>query len=376
MLLPATKNPFSLLFLFLVAQIAVGLNVMFPMETFERLLALGKFEQYQKMVSLRTPAHSHPRTPSRNLLNEIHLVANYQALSNCPLRKPKAIAKMHVPTWQQIVYVETASDLTGYIIAADHQRKNIVLSFRGEMSTLQTEHNGIVLQVPYDLIEPDTPKETPHVHFGYYWAFRAVRTRMMNLLAATQKHYPSYRIVVTGYGYGAPIAVYAALDMSQVLDNPNRQLTLVTFGSPRPGDQMFAKMVNQYVRNHYRVTHHFDPYPQFPPPSFKYEHAGQEVYFSQAVMKKPLLCAKGLGEDPRCILGHGKWTNKKDHNDYWKSLKCAKGEQWGDAVKMTDAEKKQEQDAAQKANAATRKMLVDMFGEEKFFDVFQKIPIQ
>jgi len=135
-------------------------------------------------------------------------------------------------------------------------------------------------------------------------------------------------------------------------------------------------MVNEHVKNHYRVTHHFDPYPQFPPPSFKYEHAGQEVYFSQAVMKKPLLCAKGLGEDPRCILSHGKWTTKNDHNDYWRSIKCATGEEWGDAVKMTDAAKQQQQESSQKVKDATRKMLLETMGEEKFFDEFQKIPIQ
>jgi len=363
-----------LILLLLVSSFASAIDV-FPMETFQRFLALGKYTKYEKPVSLKTPSRR-PQPPSKRILSEIRLVANYQAMSYCPLRKPADIAKMRISTWQQILYVETAQELVGYIMAADHKRKSIVLSFRGAMSNLQKEHTALVFQVPYDLIFPDTPKETPHVHYGFYWAYMSIRDQMLDLAARAKKHFPSYRFVVTGYSYAGPISVYAALDLSQVLKHPDRELSLVTFGSPRPGDRMFAKMVNEHVKHYYRVTHHHDSYPHFPPPSFKYENAGQEVYFTQAVMKKPVLCAKGLGEDKRCILGHGQWTNEKDHHEYWVYPECKKEEEWGDVVKLSDDAKKSQLEKAKAATDAAHHLLTQKISEEKFFDEFQKVPIQ
>merc|ERR1712224_616186 len=112
----------------------------------------------------------------------------------------------------------------------------------------------------------------------------------------------------------------------------------VTFGGPRAGDAALAKRLDRALPRFYRVIHHADAVPHLPccipakashqrcSPScnntgcFAPWHAGQEIYYTDAVMKaSPRIC-NGLpsGEDDTFSDSLGFWTiGLDDHLRYF-----------------------------------------------------------
>jgi hypothetical protein len=252
---------------------------------------------------------------------------------------------MPYPHFDRILHVETVQSLCGYMIALDTKRKRIIVSFRGAMNQAQKFHVAYITPVPYSYLFPVRAGKTPHVHFGFFWGYLSIRRALMDKMSEYVYRLPGWSVSITGYSYGAPIAVYAALDIAanrkQVPDTPKR-VDLVTFGSPRPGDAEFARLVNYWVPNYLRVTNRNDIYPNFPPPAWLgYMHSGKEVHYTRANRQGLMQCATNkFGEDPRCALAQSKHASEQAHHEYWAYPECAKGEEWADLVPVQEAAKK------------------------------------
>lgn len=85
--------------------------------------------------------------------------------------------------------------------------------------------------------------------------------------------YPDRHLWITGHSLGGALAVLAA---SRV--NPDRKMSVYTFGQPRVGDGEFAAACQErFGRRYFRFVHGRDIVPRVPPFTPGYRHFGWEV---------------------------------------------------------------------------------------------------
>lgn len=87
-------------------------------------------------------------------------------------------------------------------------------------------------------------------------------------------------ILLTGHSLGA-ISTILAYDLSHYYDQYNI-IGLITFGSPRIGNDAFTKSINSLLIDYsYRVVHNNDVVPHLPPIEFNYSHVNTEILYNE-----------------------------------------------------------------------------------------------
>lgn len=103
------------------------------------------------------------------------------------------------------------------------------------------------------------------VHDGFHQAYDSVQT----VVESQPFHnFVGYDIVMCGHSLGGALATLCAAYISRLkLSNP---IHVVTFGSPRVGNDKFADIFNSKVAFHYRFVHDNDIVPMVP--KINYQH--------------------------------------------------------------------------------------------------------
>ena len=118
----------------------------------------------------------------------------------------------------------------------------------------------------------------PRIHEGFWNAYRSIRAELFRAIegAIDSKHEP---IFFTGHSLGGALAILAAYDVNLHFHSRFvRPISVYTFGSPRVGNYMFAKMYNEKVPWTYRVTLDGDMEVRLPAGmTGTYKHTGIEV---------------------------------------------------------------------------------------------------
>ncbi|KAG9283997.1 hypothetical protein G9A89_005326 [Geosiphon pyriformis] len=92
-------------------------------------------------------------------------------------------------------------------------------------------------------------------------------------------------LTFTGFGFGAAFAVFAALEYKR--EHQEKSITLITFGQPRVGDELFVHYTEHLLQKVWRVTYNDDWMPNFPiegldrekrGPAHKYSTSSRVVY--------------------------------------------------------------------------------------------------
>jgi predicted lipase len=106
-------------------------------------------------------------------------------------------------------------------------------------------------------------------------------------------------VFVTGHSLGGALATLAALDLRISLGLPD--VRVVSFGSPRVGNDIFSKWFEEEIGPHWRFTHNRDIVPSVPPGYMGFHHVAQEVWVVDVLSRRTLVgVCDGSGEDPRC----------------------------------------------------------------------------
>lgn len=112
----------------------------------------------------------------------------------------------------------------------------------------------------------------PPLNFGRYgttqfWenAANAQMTRLQTLGDG-----PTKPILVAGHSYGGAVACVLAAKL--LIANPGRDVRLLTFGSPKPGDIRLRELMSRSIRLHF--ANPLDPVPVCPPDQFYSVSAG------------------------------------------------------------------------------------------------------
>ena len=106
-------------------------------------------------------------------------------------------------------------------------------------------------------------------------------------------------VFVSGHSLGGALATLCALDLKINLKLPD--VRVVSFGSPRVGNYVFAKWFEQEIGPHWRFTHNRDIVPSVPPGYMGFYHVSQEVWVVDVLNGRTLVgVCDSSGEDPKC----------------------------------------------------------------------------
>ncbi len=109
-------------------------------------------------------------------------------------------------------------------------------------------------------------------------------------------------VFVSGHSLGGALATFCALEMKLVAKIDD--VRVVTFGSPRVGNAVFAEWFKQTVPQHVRFTHNRDMIPGLPPMYMGFSHIPREVWLVDVVPSRTLVgICDDSGEDARCHRG-------------------------------------------------------------------------
>ena len=95
--------------------------------------------------------------------------------------------------------------------------------------------------------------------------------RFRNVIKEQIKKNNPNKIIFTGHSLGSALASLLALDASMY---SGYDVSLLTLGAPRVGNSEFRKLMDEYVRDNYRIFFPEDPIANIPGVLFDYEHTG------------------------------------------------------------------------------------------------------
>lgn len=163
--------------------------------------------------------------------------------------------------------VEFLSDRAHAIAARSANGKVRVLAFRGtnadDPSDISTDAEAVLVPLARDGRE----NVDVRVHLGFQNALDSIRGKIMRWL----HDHPAAMTVFTGHSLGAALATLAACLCDEA--------RVITFGSPKVGDDAFAQMLSR--RNIVRYVDCCDMVCQVPPPLLGYSHAGTQIYINR-----------------------------------------------------------------------------------------------
>jgi predicted lipase len=126
------------------------------------------------------------------------------------------------------------------------------IAFRGTSSLTDVIYDLEGFQT--SIIEDKTVK----VHKGFYIQFLALKDWIDEILKTLKYD----KIIFTGHSAGGAIATIAASVYS--LNKQLKEITCISFGSPRVGNLHFKSFFTNNVKNHYRITNSHDEVPLLP----------------------------------------------------------------------------------------------------------------
>lgn len=231
-----------------------------------------------------------------------------------------------VPGFQpHLVHFDEAWDLLGY--AGYWPAANAkVLVFRGTDSSswYNWAENMRAWRTDASYPVPGAPKAL-RIHSGFLVLWNA------SSMAATFKagfgellaKHPDGPTILLGHSMGGALAHLAALDLK--IGFGLRDVRVVTFGSPRVGNAVFASFFGEHVSEAWRFTHGRDIVPSVPPQLMGFRHVSREVWLVDVAgasgdpVQRVIVCDDS-GEDPTChnsACRLGLCTSVADHLLYY-----------------------------------------------------------
>ncbi|MDH5404395.1 MAG: lipase family protein [Candidatus Heimdallarchaeota archaeon] len=163
---------------------------------------------------------------------------------------PEGIEIIHPP-------LNNVPTSTSGIVAKCTSHHTLFISFRGSQETTDWKRNFLLMKkVPYKLdgfnqkknilcrLFPKLCKE-PEVHEGFYGDYTSVRAQILEKVDAHLKKYPQSKIYITGHSLGAALAYICSVDLYYARAMKN--ICLLTFGSPRPGNEIFSTSLDKKI---------------------------------------------------------------------------------------------------------------------------------
>ena len=208
------------------------------------------------------------------------------------------------PSLSNMKLIQNDSKDSQAIIGYDQALDSIVISYRGTYNLSNIISDAKFLKDPLtDLIACSGCK----VHTGFKSGFDSLEIKMQEDLKSIQDLHSNAKIIVTGHSYGGALASLKAIS----LEKSGYKVSLITFGSPRVGNDEFSEYANKHITgDNIRVTYQDDPVISIPPTSLSFKHLGTEIQFYNK--KEYYLFPKNFDRQNNVDS-----TSFYDHSSYW-----------------------------------------------------------
>ena len=136
------------------------------------------------------------------------------------------------------------------------------------------------------------------VETGLYILYSKIKNDLFNQIIKISNKYNTKNLILTGHSMGS-IVTFIPFDL--YFNNINfNNIKLITFGSPRIGNNEFVNMFNSFNNiKSYRITHYYDIVPHVPQCILGYNHIPQEIWYDLNNYKY-VYCNDSKREDPYC----------------------------------------------------------------------------
>ncbi len=209
------------------------------------------------------------------------------------------------------------------IFGYNKEYNSIFVSFRGSENIQNWISNIQVSQInPY----------TDHniaVEKGFYNLFDSLQTNIYNVLNDLTFKYNTTQVILTGHSLGGALATLNAFDILYYKKDYKIH-SLITFGSPRIGNEYFAITFESYNIYSNRITHFYDIVPHVPEEFLGYRHISQEIWYNEPNTKYILCNDENGNEDSNCSNSCSplKCTSTSDHFNYLQIIMGVDGYCW------------------------------------------------
>ncbi|CAD5223964.1 unnamed protein product [Bursaphelenchus okinawaensis] len=167
------------------------------------------------------------------------------------------------------------STCSGYI-AVLHNDHAVVVSFRGTVNDKQF-FDEIVSAVMTKESFYGYGRVNKYFHDAYFTLWLS---GMKQLLYEVVDYYPQYTLWVTGHSLGGALATLASADLVGTGRFNAYNSLHYNFGSPRVGDEHFAKIFEKLLPDYYRVVHAQDTITTVYPTLLGYSHHHTQIWYN------------------------------------------------------------------------------------------------
>jgi len=218
-----------------------------------------------------------------------------------------------LPKLMNVTVVEDKNTDGKAYVGFEPNSLTIIISFRGTVAT-SFENWWSDLSSLKLVDSPYCPAANCQIGDGFSTAYMALREDLRDALYALQREHPESKVHVTGHSLGAALAHVCTSDLKNDGTDPD---AVITFGSPRTGNDEFVKYCSDTNRTRWRLTHHRDPIVHLPPmvAFSQFVHAPVEVFYMDSTGLAHRVC-DGSGEDENCSAGMIPLPTTTDHLHY------------------------------------------------------------
>ncbi len=174
----------------------------------------------------------------------------------------------------------------------DEYTKTLFIAFRGSSNIHNWIENIQATRIaPYNNTEITVEK-------GFYKAYNFIKLSLFDNLLSLKNKYNTNKLLITGHSAGSSYATLMSYDILTIFTQYKIKY-LITFGSPRVGNNKFVESFNSYPIESYRVTHYYDMVPHVPQEFLGYLHISREVWYNEE-NNDYKICDDNIEEDDTC----------------------------------------------------------------------------
>jgi|TARA_B100001094_G_scaffold69449_1_gene65918 hypothetical protein len=145
----------------------------------------------------------------------------------------------------------------------------LFVTYRSTHAKTKKEYTkNVITDLDGAMVEADwISSDGVFVHRGFDSEYDRFRNTMLEIINDKK---PS-KIIVSGHSLGSALATLSALDLSM---NYGYDVSLVSMGGPRVGNKEYRELMDNYVKDNYRIYIPEDPIINIPGSLKDYEHSG------------------------------------------------------------------------------------------------------
>jgi len=174
------------------------------------------------------------------------------------------------------IYIKLLSQYNELVVFGyNTDYEQIFIGFRGSSNIPNWINNIKFTQIqPYNNTNISVEK-------GFYNIFKNLKNEVIDILDNIKLKYKTDKLLITGHSLGGALSTLLAFELLYVQNYNANNINLITFGSPRVGNEEFVTIFNNFNIYSKRITHYYDMVPHIPEQILKYNHISQEIWYNE-----------------------------------------------------------------------------------------------